>query len=304
MATNGNVEHLIAAVATSSRQLKILKVEIQWGGPGSSSEKNTMPQNARLNPALVETHVASASWLYAGPNETNHDASMSELSFLHVLPAVLDNSGSSTVPPLIMTVRSRNAGDGSFQSAQSILDRWEGVESKQGLDSAFEQLGNRRNSVSSDLPNTIKLRKLESVMVSKTVIGIQDIQYGKVIILTMSDGSVEYRDRFTFEEIYTNQDVSKVMNLRQVGWVFSDDGPCKSNLYTSSPFPIRQGTALTSNRPPSCFLPNMLLYDTDWRRWQGAVEQASLPSGRHWQLCTRPYVLSMTIVPCDLTTLM
>ncbi|KAK9439087.1 RNA polymerase II Mediator complex subunit Sin4 [Metarhizium brunneum] len=219
-------KHLLAAVATSSRQLKLLKIEIQWGGPGSSSEKITMPQNARLNPALVETHIASASWLYAGPNETNYDASMAELSFLHVLPAVMDNTGSSTVPPLIMTVRSRNVGDGSFQSAQSVLDRWEAIESKQSLDSAFEQLGNRRNSVSSDLPNTIKLKKLESIVINKVVIGIQDIQYRKVLLLTMSDGSIEYRDRFTFEEIYANEDLTKVMTLRQVGWTFSDSGPC------------------------------------------------------------------------------
>lgn len=187
-----------------------------------------MPQNARLNPALVETHVASASWLCAGPNENSHDASLAELSFLHVLPAVMDNTGSSTVPPLILSVRSRNIGDESFQEAQSVLDRWEAVESKQYLDSAFEQLGNRRNSISSELPNIIKLKKLESILINKVIIGIQDIQYGKIIILTMSDGSIEYRDRFTFEEVYSAQDVSKVMTLRQVGWELSDDGPCKS----------------------------------------------------------------------------
>jgi mediator of RNA polymerase II transcription subunit 16 len=216
--------------------LKLLKIEIQWGGPGSSSEKNAMPQNARLNPALVETHISSASWLHAGPNETNHDASMAELSFLRILPAVMDNTGSSTVSPLILTVRSRNVANGSFQSSQSVLDRWEAAESKQNLDAAFEQLGNRRNSSSSDLPNTIKLRKLEPVIINKVIIGIQDIQYGRVLILTMSDGSIEYRDRFTFEELYANQDTTKVMTLRQVGWAFSDDvGPCKLYVLFSCP---------------------------------------------------------------------
>ncbi|OAA48761.1 Mediator of RNA polymerase II transcription subunit 16 [Metarhizium rileyi] len=225
-------KHLLTAVATSSRQLKLLKIEIQWSGPGSSSEKKAMPQNARLNPALVETHVASASWFHAGPNETNFDASMAELSFLHILPAVMDNSGISAVPPVIMTVRSRTVGDGSFQPAQSVLDRWEAVESKQCLDPAFEQLGNRRNSVSSDLPNTVKLKKLEPILINKVVIGVQDIQYKKVLILTMSDGSIEYRDRFTFEEIYANEDLNKVMTLRQVGWTFSDNGPCHHAVFS------------------------------------------------------------------------
>ncbi|KAK2596175.1 Mediator of RNA polymerase II transcription subunit 16 [Conoideocrella luteorostrata] len=225
-AFSSDKKFLLAAIATSSSQLKLLKIEIQWGGPGSSSDKNAMPQNARLNPALVETHVASANWLCTGHNDANHDASITELSYVHVLPAVMDNSGSSTVPPLILTVRSKAAGEGSFQSAQSILDRWEAVESKQNLDLAFEQLGNRRNSVSSEPPSTTKLKRLEPVIINKIIISLQVIHFGKIIVLTMSDGSVEYRDRFTFEEIYANQDVNKLMTLRQAGWSFSDDGPC------------------------------------------------------------------------------
>ncbi|KHN99933.1 Mediator of RNA polymerase II transcription subunit 16 [Metarhizium album ARSEF 1941] len=219
-------KNLLAAIATSSRQLKLLKIEVQWAGPGSSSEKNTMPPNARLNPALVETHVASTSWLCPGPSETNYDASIAELSFLHLLPAIMDSTGSSTAPPLIVTVRSRYVGDGSFQSIQSVLDRWEAFESKQGLDPAFEQLGNRRNSVSSDLANVTRLKKLESVVINKGVIGIQDIQYKRVLIFAMSDGSIEYRDRFTFEELYAHEDLNKVMTMRQVGWTFSDNEPC------------------------------------------------------------------------------
>lgn len=226
-----------------------------------------MPQNARLNPALVETHVASESWLCAGPNENTHDASMAELSFLHVLPAVMDNTGSSTVPPLVLSVRSRDVGDASFQEAQSVLDRWEAVESKQHLDSAFEQLGSRRNSISSDLPNITKLRKLESIMISKVIIGIQDIQYGKIIILTMSDGSIEYRDRFTFNEVYSAQDVSKVMTLRQVGWELSDDGPCKCFCRSSSSHTCKV-IRLTSNRSPSGLFADVLFDDSAWRRWK------------------------------------
>lgn len=223
--TNVFIEFLLAAIATSSGQLKILKIEIQWGGPGSSSDK-AMPQNARLNPALVETHVASTDWLCSGPNDANQDISMAELSHLHLLPAVMDNTGSSTVPPVIVTVRSRVSPDGSYEGAQSVLDRWEATEAKQNLHPTFEQLGNRRNSISSDLPNVTRLRKLDPVTINKAVIGIQPIQFGKILILSMSDGSIEFRDRFTFEEVYATEDTSKVMNLRQVGWSFSDEGPC------------------------------------------------------------------------------
>ncbi|EQL03843.1 Mediator of RNA polymerase II transcription subunit 16 [Ophiocordyceps sinensis CO18] len=218
-------KHLLIAVATSALSLKLLKLEIQWGaGPASSSDNNPMPQNARLNPVLVVAHLASTSWLQSGPNEATPDASAAELSQLHVLPSLMDHG--NTVPPMIVAIRSRATAEGSFQTAQSVLDRWAAVEERQGLHTAFQQLWSRRNSISSDLPNATGLRKLESIFINKVVVGFQVIQLGKVLLLTMSDGTVEYRDRFSFEELYVTGDLTKVMSLRQVGWNFPEDGPC------------------------------------------------------------------------------
>ncbi|KAG6039308.1 hypothetical protein E4U41_002977 [Claviceps citrina] len=219
-------EFLLAVIATSACQLKLLKIEIQWAGPGSSSEKHAMPQNARLNPALVETHIASVSWFRAGRNDTIHGAFNTELSFVQILPVLMDSTGSGRVPPLVLTVRSRAPGEGNLQAAQSILERWEVVEFKQGLDPAFEQLGNRRNSISSEPPNSVRLRRLEPVVINKIVIGLQLIHFGKTLLLTMADGSLEYRDRLTFEEVYASQDLTKIMTLGQAGWSFSDEEPC------------------------------------------------------------------------------
>jgi len=185
-----------------------------------------MPSTARLNPALVETHLSSASWLHGSANDANNDATMAQLSHIQVLPSLLDSAGKNTIPPVIITVRSRASADGSYGTAQSIIDRWEVVEQRQNLHSAFEQLGGRRNSVSSDIPSSTKLKKLDSVVINKVVIGFQAIQFNKVMLLTMSDGSVEFRDRVTFEEVYAGEDLNKIMNLRQVGWAFTDNGPC------------------------------------------------------------------------------
>ncbi|KAG5983606.1 hypothetical protein E4U54_006223, partial [Claviceps lovelessii] len=219
-------KYLLAAVVTSSNQLKLLKIEIQWAGPGSSSDKNTMQQNARLSPALVETHVATVDLLCGGRHDAIHDAFGAEISFVQILPAVMDNTGSVNAPPMVLTVRSRAASDGNFQVAQSILDRWEAVESRHSLDPAFEQLGSRRNSISSEPPSVIELRRLDPVVINKVVIGLQVIHSGKTLLLTMADGSLEYRDRFKCGEAYVNQDLSEIMTLRQAGWSFSDYGPC------------------------------------------------------------------------------
>ncbi|KAL6904390.1 mediator complex, subunit Med16 [Trichoderma evansii] len=225
--------HLLVAVATSSKQLRLLKIEIQWGGPGSQPDKNPLPQNARLSPSLVEKHLAATTWLQTGSRDVNNDVSMAELSHLHVLPSILDNTGKSTVPPTIVAIRTRSPTPGSYQVAQTVIDRWEAVsEPRQNLHPAFEQLGNRRNSDATEQTAPTRLRKLEPIILNKMVISFQSIQFGKVLVLTMADGTVEYRDRYNFEEMYATEDTDRVTNLRQVGWTFGGEGPCQQVAFS------------------------------------------------------------------------
>lgn len=227
------IGHLLVAVATSSKQLRLLKIEIQWGGPGSQPDKNPLPQNARLSPSLVEKHLAATTWLQTGSRDANNDVSMAELSHLHVLPSIMDNTGKNIVPPTIVAIRTRSPTPGSYQVAQTVIDRWEAVsEPRQNLHPAFEQLGHRRNSDATEQTAPTRLRKLEPIILNKMVISFQPIQFGKVLVLTMADGTVEYRDRYTFEELYATEDTDKVMNLRQVGWAFGGEGPCQQVAFS------------------------------------------------------------------------
>ncbi|KAL7786186.1 mediator complex, subunit Med16 [Trichoderma ceciliae] len=224
---------LLVAVATSSKQLRLLKIEIQWGGPGSQPDKNPLPQNARLSPSLVEKHLAATTWLQTGPGEADNDSSMAELSHLHVLPSIMDNTGKSTAPPMIVAIRTRAPANGSYQVAQTVIDRWEAVvEPRHNLHLAFEQLGSRRNSDAPEQTAHTRLRKLEPIIINKVLISFQTIQFGKVLVCTMADGTIEYRDRYTFEEIYATENTSKVMTLRQVGWTFGEDGPCQQVAFS------------------------------------------------------------------------
>jgi mediator of RNA polymerase II transcription subunit 16 len=177
---------------------------------------------------LVEKHLATTNWLQGGSSDSNNDALMAELSHLEVLPSLMDSTGMNTTPPMVVVVRSRTSSEGPYQMAQGFIDRWEAVESRQHLHQAFEQLGGRRNSLSSELPNITQLRKVTPVIINKVVIAFHTLHFGKVLVLAFADGTVEFRDRLTFEELYTNQDTTKVINLRQLGWTFADEGPCKS----------------------------------------------------------------------------
>ena len=150
---------------------------------------------------------------------------MPEVSHLLALPSILDSTGKDTVPPMVVSVRSRTSNNDSSPATQSIIDRWEAVEQRHNVQSAVEQLGNRRNSISSEPSTTIRLRPLDPIIIDKCIIGLQPAHFGKAVILCFSDGTIQYRDRFTFNELYTEREVNSVLNLRQVGWTFPEDCP-------------------------------------------------------------------------------
>jgi mediator of RNA polymerase II transcription subunit 16 len=217
---------LLVAVATASKQLCLVKVDVQWGH-NTHPDAGGPSQNNPLNPSFTETHLATANWLQSGANDANAELlSMAELSQLHVLPTLMGNAGKNMVPPMIIAVRTRTPSQGSFEVAQTVIERWEATEEKQELHPAFELLGTRRNSTSGEPSKTVKLRQLDPVIINKVCINFQTSQFGKVLILTFADGTVEYRDRFTFEELYAIEDTEQISNLRQVGWTYMDNGPC------------------------------------------------------------------------------
>ncbi|RGP70630.1 mediator of rna polymerase ii transcription subunit 16 [Fusarium sporotrichioides] len=224
-------KYLLLALATTSKQLRLVKIEIQWG-QASQADKVPGRPAGNLSPSLVEKHLATTNWLQGGPGDPSLDTSMIELSHLEVLPSILDNTGKNPTSPMIVTVKSRTPSEGSYQVAQSVLDRWEIVEQRQNLSSAWEQLGSRRNSISSELPPVTQLRKVSPVISNKVVVAFHTLTFGKILVLAFADGTVEYRDRLTFDEIYTTQEFNKIMNLRQVGWTFTDEGPCQQIAFS------------------------------------------------------------------------
>lgn len=205
-------------MVTRSGYLRFIKVEIHWTGNGPLAEKTTLPIQTRLNPALVERNTATASW--------SHFDGLGKLLHILVIPSTLDKEGKNTVGPVIVIIRSQPPINGLLQE-QYILERWEAVEQRETLNPAFAQLGNRRNSAVSEMPLRTTLRKLEPIVFGRAPLGIETIHFGKAVVLSFADGSVEFRDRFSFEEIYDKEDTERIMNPRQVGYDFVGATPCK-----------------------------------------------------------------------------
>lgn len=52
------------------------------------------------------------------------------------------------------------------------------------------------------------------------------MQFGKIVCMAFSDGTIEYRDRFTMQETYNETNLDRVMTLNQVGFTFAEELPC------------------------------------------------------------------------------
>ncbi|KAH6619825.1 mediator complex, subunit Med16 [Chaetomium sp. MPI-SDFR-AT-0129] len=131
-------------------------------------------------------------------------------------------------PPVILAVRSYIPQEATSypQESQSIIDRWEVVsDQQQALHPAFEQLGSK-NGATSTPPTTTRLRKLDPIILSKVIVSVSTTQYGRVLCFAFSDGTIQFRDRFTMDEIYHEPNSDSIIHPSQVGFQWTDNTPC------------------------------------------------------------------------------
>ncbi|CCC10210.1 unnamed protein product [Sordaria macrospora k-hell] len=219
---------LLIALATASKQLRIVTAMISWGND-KASEKQSHPQNANLTPSLLEHHVAVAPWLQHDSNDPVLDESMSQLSHIEFLPSIpKDKNLQAHYNPVVLTVRSHLPAEGASlyeQEPTSVIDRWEVVsEQPQTLHPAFAQL-NTGNITTNPNPMT-RLRKLDSVVIPKIVVSVQVMYLGKVVCFAFSDGTIQYRDRVTMMEMFNEHIVHRVLSPHDVGFQYTNDTPC------------------------------------------------------------------------------
>ncbi|KAI9644713.1 Mediator of RNA polymerase II transcription subunit 16 [Ciborinia camelliae] len=224
---------LLIALATGSKQLRIIRAGIDWGIPQAQEKVN--PLTIPLNPSLKTRPLTVTSWLHDVPGDTlnaSHlESSMVQLSHLEFLSPCGDSKNYITLP-IVVAVRSYLPGSTSHynQEVHSTVDRWEFRErSQQPVHPAFEHLSSRKNTDGSQPTKpgvTAQLKKLESFTVNKIIVAMQTIYLGKIVCFAYSDSSVDYRDRTTMIETFNDGDLNRVFHLSQIGFSYTEDEPC------------------------------------------------------------------------------
>ncbi|OTB06539.1 hypothetical protein M426DRAFT_9670 [Hypoxylon sp. CI-4A] len=235
---------LMVCMATASKQLRIVQVGLNWGTPKAEGAANAPPGNHPLNPTLSKRHLAVTSWFQPGSGDLHMDSSMSKITHIEMLPALLTSpQNKEWSPMIILTVRSFVPEQNSpyAQDTQSIIDRWELLsDQQQTVHSDIDQLGNRRNSVGSPPTNGSKLKKLDPVVVNKIVIGVNLVNFGKVLCFTYNDGSVEYRDRTTMDELHHDVNLDRIESVLDIGFSQSGEPSCLQVALSPTNFSLVQ----------------------------------------------------------------
>ena len=224
---------LLIAMVTASRQLKVVRAAIGWNPV--QPEKQTPHQGQQLNPNLQHKPAAVTTWLQHNDEESQLDISSTQISHIEILPSALLPGSNQWQPPLVVVVREYvpTPSTANFSpEPQSIINRWELlVESpQQPLHPAFEQLGFKSSQANNQHGNqgTTRLHRLSTITLNKLVVSVQTIQQGRVICFFFSDGTQQYRDRFTFEEVFNEPNLARISALQHAGFQFVDPVPCLS----------------------------------------------------------------------------
>lgn len=163
---------------------------------------------------------------------------MNALSNLYILPAAPDGPSQIADLPVILTVRHHlPSSTAQFnQDTHTIIDRWEVREAAQTVHSAFEQLSSRRNSAASQPGQATFLKKLDGFTVGKIALSIDSIVHDRMLVFSYSDGSVEYRNRWSLAELYTEGSIDQFSHLSQTGFMIMDDEPCLQTALSPTSF--------------------------------------------------------------------
>lgn len=214
-----------------------------------------MPLRPPINVAIRVTHLTSTNFMDVSPESDSAliSSATTALSHLRILsPCGPAGQQGALKPPTILTVRTTLLPDTPFfdHEVHSLIERWEIKECAPQIHPAFQQLSARRDSVGSKQKttptvspyqpdfwssrltrqDTFFLKRMDSVSNGKVITWVDTIHLERVVVFGYSDGSVEYVDRHSLENISSKGGLDKFYHLTQIGFSFDESEPSEFSL--------------------------------------------------------------------------
>lgn len=224
----------MVALVASRGLIRLVQVDINW---------NLSPDfklNNNMRPILTAKNLCSTTWDSTAPATAPGPSysQSSELRPTHVelLPAVGD--GKDKHPPELFIVLSRPSAPNSFQPPVTVIHRWQALtQQKQDLCASLDTLAAGKNPDDADATRqqSTRLQPSEPCSISKALINMHSTSHHRVLVLSYADGSAEYRDRRTMEELYAQPTPERLSALQQAGFKFEKQIECALPSSVSMP---------------------------------------------------------------------
>jgi mediator of RNA polymerase II transcription subunit 16 len=206
---------LLLVVHDEAKRIRMLAISVEWN-VSQQARPNGHP-SIRVNPSLDIVHLAGLD------NVTAQHADLAQLSGLTLLPAVPDSSPDQPLPSLPTIVATFTHAALPSSTTQQLVERFTTI-SRWQLESVFptmhESFGNLKQNVNATpaLPPNQCLQRLPDQITMKLVLSLKSTSSGTLLAFVMSDGSVEFRDRNTFNIIEPSMDTTIASSLSQSGF--------------------------------------------------------------------------------------
>lgn len=206
---------LLLVTHDEAKRFRLVVISIEWNA--SQQARPNGQTSIRVNPSMDVVHLTGLD------NVTAQHADLTNLTGLMLLPAISDSPADQQLPspPTIVATFTHAALPSS--TTQHLTERFTAI-SRWQLETVFpamhESYGNlKQNShATPNLSPNQCLQRLPDLITMKLALSMKPTSFGTLLAFIMSDGSVEFRDRNTFNTIEPSMDTTIASSLPQAGF--------------------------------------------------------------------------------------
>ncbi|KAK8250509.1 mediator complex, subunit Med16 [Phyllosticta capitalensis] len=222
---------ILLAAHTVAGAIHVYRVKITWnaqpGKPGTPI-LDVLPLKTELNCAVQVTDLGGGDAALGASAKITYPAKLTHLEFIPSGPETGPFEPShptilaifAHTPPPITSIMDQTQ---SQQPPFSILSRWELHENRHNLVFGFESI--KKRSHNSAERREVTLKRLPDMMMATATIGLFCLNFYTRFAFCQSDGTVEFRDRYSMEVLSADMNSNTVTSLVQAGFSFTAPEP-------------------------------------------------------------------------------
>lgn len=258
---------LLLVTFDTARRLQLYSVDLIWNatyvpGPNQTQHAASVAPELRVSALLTVPDPL--------PQHMDN-ARLMQLSLVPTTAEVVDQHSSTSTTVLATCARTSLPGHAvsQFQESSTILLRWQIESETPNLHEGFRNLKPNAQLSTTTTSKTV-LRRQPDLVSSKILLSVHLKCFDTILACVASDGSVEFRDRATFDLLESYMDTDHVYSLPQSGFSYL---PGEHNIDAAISY---DGSAMVVVRTNGSLQTSTMAFQYGWQRVDDTGDNGSL----------------------------